>query len=193
MLRDERILEVSKELAVRMHSEMVTLQTMDSIFYELQRQGRISFYLTTSGEEAVNIASAAALSSHDVILPQYREPGVLLWRGFTLQQFAHQCFGNTNDLGKARQMPIHYGSNKHNYFTVSSPIATQLPQAVGAAYSLKMDGKSACAVTFCGDGSTSEGDFHAALNFAVVMEAPVVFICRNNGWAISTPVEEQFR
>ncbi|KAL5060900.1 hypothetical protein RYX36_032504 [Vicia faba] len=84
---------------------------------------------------------------------------------------------------------------------------TQLPQAVGAAYSLKMDGKSACAVTFCGDGSTSEvsndeyeptislknGDFHAALNFAAVMEAPVVFICRNNGWAISTPVEEQFR
>ncbi|KAL5053231.1 hypothetical protein RYX36_004264 [Vicia faba] len=185
--------QVSKELAVRMHSEMVTLQTMDSIFYELQRQGRISFYLTTSGEEAVNIASAAALSSHDVILPQYREPGVLLWRGFTLQQFAHQCFGNTNDLGKGRQMPIHYGSNKHNYFTVSSPIATQLPQAVGAAYSLKMDGKSACAVTFCGDGSTSEGDFHAALNFAAVMEAPVVFICRNNGWAISTPVEEQFR
>ncbi|XP_058759310.1 2-oxoisovalerate dehydrogenase subunit alpha 1, mitochondrial-like [Vicia villosa] len=185
--------QVSKELAVRMHSEMVTLQTMDSIFYELQRQGRISFYLTTSGEEAVNIASAAALSSHDVILPQYREPGVLLWRGFTLQQFAHQCYGNTNDFGKGRQMPIHYGSNKHNYFTVSSPIATQLPQAVGAAYSLKMDGKSACAVTFCGDGSTSEGDFHAAMNFAAVMEAPVVFICRNNGWAISTPVEEQFR
>ncbi|MCI11005.1 2-oxoisovalerate dehydrogenase subunit alpha mitochondrial-like-like, partial [Trifolium medium] len=86
----------------------------------------------------------------------YREPGVLLWRGFTLQQIAHQCFGNTNDLGKGRQMPIHYGSNKHNYFTVSSPIATQLPQAVGAAYSLKMDGKNACAVTFCGDGATSE-------------------------------------
>lgn len=185
--------QVSKEMAVRMYSEMVTLQTMDSIFYEVQRQGRISFYLTSMGEEAVNIASAAALSSDDIILPQYREPGVLLWRGFTLQQFAHQCFGNTNDFGKGRQMPIHYGSNKHNYFTVSSPIATQLPQAVGAAYSLKMDGKSACAVTFCGDGGTSEGDFHAGMNFAAVMEAPVIFICRNNGWAISTPVEEQFR
>ncbi|CAJ2667632.1 unnamed protein product [Trifolium pratense] len=185
--------QVSKELAVRMYSEMVTLQTMDSIFYEVQRQGRISFYLTSMGEEAVNIASAAALSSDDIILPQYREPGVLLWRGFTLQQIAHQCFGNTNDLGKGRQMPIHYGSNKHNYFTVSSPIATQLPQAVGAAYSLKMDGKNACAVTFCGDGATSEGDFHAGMNFAAVMEAPVIFIIRNNGWAISTPVEDQFR
>ncbi|WJX40288.1 3-methyl-2-oxobutanoate dehydrogenase (2-methylpropanoyl-transferring) [Trifolium repens] len=185
--------QVSKEMAVRMYSEMVTLQTMDSIFYEVQRQGRISFYLTSMGEEAVNIASAAALSSDDIILPQYREPGVLLWRGFTLQQFAHQCFGNKNDFGKGRQMPIHYGSNKHNYFTVSSPIATQLPQAVGAAYSLKMDGKSACAVTFCGDGATSEGDFHAGMNFAAVMEAPVIFIIRNNGWAISTPVEDQFR
>ncbi|KAK7282662.1 hypothetical protein RIF29_11616 [Crotalaria pallida] len=185
--------QVSKEMAVKMYSTMITLQTMDNIFYEVQRQGRISFYLTSAGEEAVNIASAAALSSDDIILPQYREPGVLMWRGFTPQQFADQLFGNTNDFGKGRQMPIHYGSKKHNYLTVSSPIATQLPQAVGAAYSLKMEGKSACAVTYCGDGSTSEGDFHAALNFAAVMEAPVVFICRNNGWAISTPVEQQFR
>ncbi|XP_020210129.1 2-oxoisovalerate dehydrogenase subunit alpha 2, mitochondrial [Cajanus cajan] len=193
LLQYSNYVQISKEIAVKMYSDMVTLQTMDSVLYEVQRQGRISFYLTSMGEEVVNIASAAALSPDDVILPQYREPGVLLWRGFTLQQFVHQCFGNTHDFGKGRQMPIHYGSNKLNYFTVSSPIATQLPQAVGAAYSLKMDGKSACAVTYCGDGSTSEGDFHAAMNFAAVMDAPVVFICRNNGWAISTPVEEQFR
>ncbi|BAT78736.1 hypothetical protein LR48_Vigan04g167900 [Vigna angularis] len=193
LVKYSNYVQVSKEMGVKMYSHMVTLQTMDSIFYEVQRQGRISFYVTQMGEEAVNIASAAALAPDDIVLPQYREPGVLLWRGFTLQQFVHQCFGNTYDLGKGRQMPIHYGSTKHNYFTVSSPIATQLPQAVGAAYSLKMDGKSACAVTFCGDGGTSEGDFHAAMNFAAVMDAPVVFICRNNGWAISTPVQEQFR
>ncbi|KAL5074556.1 hypothetical protein RYX36_013540 [Vicia faba] len=78
---------------------------------------------TPAGFALFKVLNKAALSSHDVILPQYREPGVLLWRGFTLQQFAHQCFGNTNDLGKGRQMPIHYDSNKHNYFTVSSPIA----------------------------------------------------------------------
>ncbi|XP_043693862.1 2-oxoisovalerate dehydrogenase subunit alpha 2, mitochondrial-like [Telopea speciosissima] len=185
--------EVSQELAMRMYRNMVTLQTMDTIFYEAQRQGRISFYLTSIGEEAINIASAAAFTIDDIVLPQYREPGVLLWRGFTLQEFTNQCFGNKADYGKGRQMPIHYGSNKHNYFTVSSPIATQLPQAVGAAYSLKMDGKDACVVTYFGDGGTSEGDFHAALNFAAVLEAPVVFICRNNGWAISTPTSEQFR
>ncbi|KXG23145.1 2-oxoisovalerate dehydrogenase subunit alpha 2, mitochondrial-like [Sorghum bicolor] len=188
-----RFQEVSKELAVKMYSEMVTLQIMDTIFYEAQRQGRISFYLTSNGEEAINIASAAALSMDDIVLPQYREPGVLLWRGFTLQEFANQCFGNKLDYGKGRQMPIHYGSNRLNYFTVSSPIATQLPHAVGAAYSLKMDKKDACAITYFGDGGTSEGDFHAALNFAAVMEAPVIFFCRNNGWAISTPTTEQFR
>ncbi|XP_058188892.1 2-oxoisovalerate dehydrogenase subunit alpha 2, mitochondrial-like isoform X1 [Rhododendron vialii] len=193
LIMHSSFVQVNKEDAVKMYSTMVTLQTMDTIFYEAQRQGRISFYLTSIGEEAINISSAAALTPEDVILAQYREPGVLLWRGFTLQEFANQCLGNKSDYGKGRQMPIHYGSNKHNYFTVSSPIATQLPQAVGAAYSLKMDGKDACVVTYFGDGGSSEGDFHAALNFAAVMEAPVIFICRNNGWAISTPVSEQFR
>ncbi|CAN0928521.1 2-oxoisovalerate dehydrogenase subunit alpha 1, mitochondrial [Linum grandiflorum] len=185
--------EVSQGVAVKMYREMVKLQVMDTIFYEAQRQGRISFYLTSSGEEAISVASAAALTSDDVILPQYREPGVLLWRGFTLQEFANQCFGNKHDYGKGRQMPIHYGSNKLNYFTISSPIATQIPQAAGVAYALKMDKKDACVATFFGDGSTSEGDFHAGLNFAAVMDSPVIFVCRNNGWAISTKVSEQFR
>lgn len=185
--------EVSKDMATRMYANMITLQTMDTVLYEAQRQGRISFYLTSHGEEAINIASAAALSQEDIVFAQYREPGVLLWRGFTLQEVANQCFGNKMDYGKGRQMPIHYGSNKHNYFTISSPIATQLPHAAGAAYSLKMDKKDACVVAFMGDGGTSEGDFHAALNFAAVMEVPVVFVCRNNGWAISTPITDQFR
>ncbi|XP_048439292.1 2-oxoisovalerate dehydrogenase subunit alpha 2, mitochondrial isoform X1 [Pyrus x bretschneideri] len=185
--------EVNKEVAVKMYTNMVTLQTMDTIFYEAQRQGRISFYLTTVGEEATNIASAAALTIDDIVFPQYREAGVLLWRGFTLQEFANQCFSNKADYGKGRQMPIHYGSNKLNYVTIASTVATQLPQAVGAAYSLKMDRKDACVVAYVGDGGTSEGDFHAALNFAAVKEAPVIFFCRNNGWAISTPTSDQFR
>lgn len=185
--------EITKEIAVKMYSDMVTLQIMDTIFYEAQRQGRISFYMTTIGEEAINIASAAALTNEDIVFPQYREPGVLLWRGFTLHEFAGQNFSTKSDYGKGRQMPIHYGCSRLNYFTVSSPIATQLPHAVGAAYSLKMDKKNACAITYFGDGGTSEGDFHAALNFAAVMEAPVIFFCRNNGWAISTPITDQFR
>ncbi|KAL1533548.1 3-methyl-2-oxobutanoate dehydrogenase (2-methylpropanoyl-transferring) [Salvia divinorum] len=182
-----------RETAARMYESMLSLQIMDTIFYEAQRQGRLSFYLTSTGEEAINIATAAALSPDDIILPQYREPGILLWRGFSMEEFASQCFGTKDGRGKGRQMPVHYGSNSHNFFTVSSPIATQLPQAAGVAYSLKMDGKEACAVAFTGDGGTSEGDFHAGMNFAAVMEAPVLFICRNNGWAISTPISQQFR
>lgn len=185
--------QVSEELGVKMYENMVTLQVMDTIFYEAQRQGRISFYLTTIGEEAINIASAAALSMDDLIFPQYREPGVLLWRGFTLQEFANQCFSNKADYGKGRQMPIHYGSNKLNYITVASTVGTQLLHAVGAAYSLKMDNKDACTITYFGDGGTSTGDFHAALNFAAVLEVPVIFFCRNNGWAISTPISDQLR
>ncbi|XP_042067378.1 2-oxoisovalerate dehydrogenase subunit alpha 1, mitochondrial-like [Salvia splendens] len=188
-----RFEQLDEETAVKMYKSMVSLQIMDTIFYEAQRQGRLSFYLTSMGEEAINIATAAALSPDDIILPQYREPGILLWRGFSIEEFANQCFGTKDGHGKGRQMPIHYGSKDLNFITVSSPIATQLPQAAGVAYSLKMDGKEACAVAFTGDGGTSEGDFHAAMNFAAVMEAPVLFICRNNGWAISTPVSEQFR
>ncbi|XP_027180188.1 2-oxoisovalerate dehydrogenase subunit alpha 2, mitochondrial-like [Coffea eugenioides] len=192
-LTSSNFVQISDELAVRMYTYMAMLQTMDTIFYEAQRQGRISFYVTAIGEEAINIASAAALQLDDPVFPQYRESGVLLWRGFTLQEFANQCFGNKNDNCKGRQMPAHYGSVKHNYFTVASTVATQVPHAVGAAYSLKMDRINACSITYFGDGGTSTGDFHAALNFAAVMEAPVIFFCRNNGWAISTPVEDQFR
>ncbi|XP_076886679.1 2-oxoisovalerate dehydrogenase subunit alpha 2, mitochondrial-like [Bidens hawaiensis] len=193
LIVDNDSFKMSKELAVRMYTDMVTLQVMDTIFYEAQRQGRISFYLTTIGEEAINIASAAALKNIDFVFPQYREPGVLLWRGFTLQEFANQLFGNKYDQGKGRQMPIHYGSKKLNYITVSSTVATQIPQAVGAAYSMKMEKKDSCAITYFGDGGSSTGDFHAGLNFAAVMEAPVIFFCRNNGWAISTPISDQLR
>ncbi|WCJ43457.1 2-oxoisovalerate dehydrogenase subunit alpha 2 mitochondrial [Euphorbia peplus] len=193
LIQDTDFDQVNDEVAVKMYRQMLTLQIMDTFFFEAQRQGRISFYITSIGEEAINIASAAAISPNDVVLAQYREPGVLLWRGFTVQEFASQCFSNKDDNGKGRQMPVHYGSNKLNYFTISSPLATQLPQAVGVAYSLKMDKKDACVVAYTGEGATSEGDFHAALNFAAVMEVPIVFICRNNGWAISTCTSEQFR
>ncbi|KAJ4700838.1 2-oxoisovalerate dehydrogenase subunit alpha 2, mitochondrial [Melia azedarach] len=193
LINGSHFAQLSKEVAVKMYGDMVTLQIMDFVLYEAQRQGRFSFYMTTIGEEAINIGSAAALKEDDLILPQYREPGVLLWRGYTLQQFTNQLFANKDDDGKGRQMPVHYGSKKHNYVTISSPIATQLPQAAGMAYSLKMDKKDACVVAYIGDGGTSEGDFHAGLNFAAVTEAPVVFICRNNGWAISTNISEQFR
>ncbi|KAK2582644.1 hypothetical protein KPH14_004923 [Odynerus spinipes] len=177
----------------KIYCDMVTLSIMDKIMYESQRQGRISFYMTNSGEEAVQIGSASALTLEDTIYAQYREAGVLLWRGFHISKFMNQCYGNAEDEGKGRQMPVHYGSKDLNFVTISSPLTTQLPQAVGAAYAYKREKRKACVICYFGEGAASEGDAHAALNFAATLACPVIFLCRNNGYAISTPAHEQFK
>ncbi|KAA6429116.1 MAG: 2-oxoisovalerate dehydrogenase alpha mitochondrial expressed [Trebouxia sp. A1-2] len=185
--------QIDNALATKMYRTMAALQIVDTVFYEAQRQGRFSFFMTSAGEEATAVGSAAALTLEDTGFTQYREHGVMMWRGYTIQQMAHQCYGNILGHGKGRQMPIHYGSKELNFHTISSPLATQLPHAVGAAYALKLEGKQACAAVYFGEGAASEGDFHAAVNFASTLSAPVLFICRNNGWAISTPSTEQYR
>lgn len=177
---------------LRAYTQMLRLREMDKILQNAQRQGRISFYMTCRGEEAIHIGAASALQLSDTVLAQYREAGVLMWRGFTLNQFTDQCFSNEKDLGKGRQMPVHYGSRALNYQTISSPLGTQIPQAVGAAYRLKIAGKDAVAACFFGDGCASTTDFHSGLNFAATLHAPVIFFCRNNGYAISTPVSDQY-
>ncbi len=111
-----------------MYKSMTLLNTMDRILYESQRQGRISFYMTNYGEEGTHIGSAAALTPEDLVYGQYREAGILMWRGFPLDQFMNQCYGNELDLGKGRQMPVHYGTKDLNFSTISSPLGTQLPQ-----------------------------------------------------------------
>ena len=123
-----------------MYEHMIKLSVMDKIMYDIQRQGRISFYMTCSGEEATHTGSVVALKDQDTIFAQYREQGVLMWRGFTMEMMMHQCFSNAKDLGKGRQMPVHYGSRAHNFQTISSPLATQIPQASGAAYAQKLLG-----------------------------------------------------
>ncbi|XP_014488599.1 PREDICTED: 2-oxoisovalerate dehydrogenase subunit alpha, mitochondrial [Dinoponera quadriceps] len=178
---------------LKMYRDMTAISVMDKILYESQRQGRISFYMTNTGEEAVQIGSANALTLDDMIYAQYREAGVLLQRGYPLLKFMNQCYGNCEDDGKGRQMPVHYGSKELNFVTISSPLTTQLPQAAGAAYAFKLDKKKACVVCYFGDGATSEGDAHAAFNFAATLSCPIIFFCRNNAYAISTPVEEQLK
>ncbi|EAT39862.1 AAEL008366-PA [Aedes aegypti] len=185
---------LSRETVQKMFRDMVLLNTMDKILYESQRQGRISFYMTNFGEEASHIGSAAALSPDDWVYGQYREAGVLVWRGFTISDFINQCYGNREDEGKGRQMPVHYGSKKLNFVTISSPLGTQIPQAVGAAYAFKRQpNNDRCVITYFGEGAASEGDAHAAFNFAATLDCPVILFCRNNGFAISTPSKEQYR
>jgi 2-oxoisovalerate dehydrogenase E1 component alpha subunit len=139
------------------------------------------------------VASAAALESQDMIMSQYREQGALAYRGFTSKEFMDQMFSNQNELNKGRQMPIHYGSKTLNFMTISSPLGTQIPQASGYAYGQKMAGLEAVTICYFGEGAASEGDFHAGLNMAAVLNCPAIFFCRNNGYAISTPSEEQFK
>lgn len=184
--------KLSKETALRIYDTMLFIRVLDERMVAAQRQGRLSFYMTCIGEEAAVIGSAAAFEDHDMIMGQYREQGALRYRGFSTEQFMHQMLSNSKDLGKGRQMPIHYGSRALNYMTISSPLATQIPQAAGYAYGQKLDGKKACTLVYFGEGAASEGDFHAGMNMASVLKCPTVFFCRNNGYAISTPSEEQY-
>jgi 2-oxoisovalerate dehydrogenase E1 component alpha subunit len=172
---------------------------MDLLMFEAQRQGRLSFYMVSAGEEGIAIGSASALNPADVIFCQYRETGVYLQRGFTLSSFMNQLFANAKDNGLGRNMPVHYGSREFNIHTISSTLATQIPHAAGAAYALKMQNiqnpgtEPRVAVCYFGEGAASEGDFHAALNIAATRQVPCIFICRNNGYAISTPTSDQYR
>jgi 2-oxoisovalerate dehydrogenase E1 component alpha subunit len=183
--------DIDKELALKMFETMQFIRVLDERMIAAQRQGRISFYLSSLGEEAASIGSAAALKFEDMIMGQYREQGSLAFRGFTVQQFMNQLFSNAEDLGKGRQMPVHYGCADLNFMTISSPLGTQIPQAAGYAYGQKQDGSKTCTLCYFGEGAASEGDFHAALNMAAVLKVPAIFFCRNNGYAISTPVSEQ--
>nr|NP_001299763.1 2-oxoisovalerate dehydrogenase subunit alpha, mitochondrial [Papilio xuthus]BAG30755.1 similar to CG8199 [Papilio xuthus] len=185
---------IDKESLINMYRNMIQLNQMDKILYESQRQGRISFYMTNYGEEGIHMGSAAALSPRDLVFAQYREVGVLLHRAITVSELVNQCYGDCEDPGKGRQMPVHYGSKQHNIVTISSPLATQLPQAVGAAYALKrMPNNDRCVICYFGEGAASEGDAHAAFNFAATLDCPIILMCRNNGYAISTPSSEQYR
>lgn len=185
-------LELSQEMATKILKSMEYTRLLDDRMISSQRQGRISFYLGCRGEEASTVASAAALSDKDMIMSQYREQGTLVFRGYSTEQFMNQMFSNHLDPNKGRQMPVHYGDKALNFMTISSPLGTQIPQASGYAYGQKMAGEPALTICYFGEGAASEGDFHAGLNMAAVLGCPVIFFCRNNGYAISTPSNEQF-
>jgi len=175
-----------------MHRTMVRVSVVDQILSSLQRQGRISFYMTGTGEEAAQVGTAFGLGPQDVMWPQYRELGALMQRGFTVGQVVDQCLGRGADPGKGRQMPVHYTDAALNIQSITSPLGTQIPQAAGAGYGFRVGGEPRCGVAYFGDGAASEGDFAVALNFAATLRAQTIFICRNNGWAISTPAKEQY-
>jgi pyruvate dehydrogenase E1 component alpha subunit len=176
---------------LRMHQWMVTLRLWDERCLKLQRSGRISFCVTTRGEEATQLGTVAALRSTDWVFPAYRQPGIPLWRGATLEQLAHQLFGTEQDISQGRQMPCHYSFHELYYASVSSVIGTQIVHAAGGAMAAQIKGTDDIAVTYFGDGATSSNDFHSALTFAGARKAPALFFCVNNQYAISLHASEQ--
>jgi len=183
--------DLSREQLLEIYRLMVTLRTFDTRSLNLNRQGRIHFFAPSTGQEGAIVGSAFALAPDDWAFPTYREGGVCLTRGMSLRSLYDQIFGNATDLTKGRQMPNHWASRKHRIASISSPIATQIPQATGCAYAQKIKKEHAATIAYFGDGATSEGDFHAGMNFAGVWKVPCVFFCQNNQWAITVPLEKQ--
>ncbi len=178
--------KLDPETLRRMLRVMALTRAFDDRMYRGQRQGKTSFYMKCTGEEATSVASSFALASDDMVFPSYRQQGILIARGYPLVEMINQIYSNRADKLKGRQLPIMYSSREHSFFTISGNLATQYPQAVGWAMASAIKGDSRIATSWIGEGSSAEGDFHAAMTFAAVFNAPVILNVVNNQWAISS-------
>jgi pyruvate dehydrogenase E1 component alpha subunit/2-oxoisovalerate dehydrogenase E1 component alpha subunit len=183
--------QLSPEDLRALYRHMFKMRLLDTRMLSLQRQGRVGFYGTATGEEAAVTGSAFALRPDDWVFPALRQMGVSLWRGTTVTELVCQLIGNSGDVLIGRQMPCHFSDRKVNTVAWSSVIGTQLVHAMGAAWAMKLKKDDVVSIGYLGDGASSIGDFHAAANFAGVMKLPVVFFCQNNQWAISVPLSKQ--
>jgi 2-oxoisovalerate dehydrogenase E1 component alpha subunit len=170
----------------KMLKDMQTVRVFDDRMYRAQRQGKTSFYMKCTGEEAIAVAAATAMDPEDMHFPTYRQQGLLVARGYPLVTMMCQIYSNKGDPVKGRQLPIMYSDKKHGFFSISGNLGTQYPQAVGWAMASAIKGDSRIAMGWIGDGATAEGDFHSALTFAAVYQAPVILAVVNNQWAISS-------
>ncbi|MFN4095361.1 MAG: 3-methyl-2-oxobutanoate dehydrogenase (2-methylpropanoyl-transferring) subunit alpha [Sphingomonas sp.] len=166
--------------------DMALVRAFDERMFRAQRQGKTSFYMKCTGEEAVAIAATHALSRDDMCFPSYRQQGILIARNYSLVQMMNQIYSNSGDVLQGKQLPIMYSSRDDGFFSISGNLTTQYPQAVGWAMASAAKGDTRIAATWCGEGSTAEGDFHSAMTFATVYKAPVIFNVVNNQWAISS-------
>jgi pyruvate dehydrogenase E1 component alpha subunit len=183
-LDEELVPDLSDERLLEMHRAMLLARRLDERMLRLQRQGSIGTFAPVSGQEASQVGAAAAIGEEDWLVPAFRETAAHLWRGGSMSRLLVFNAGFNEGAAvpeSARDLPI------------AVPVASQLPHAVGLAYASAYREEGSVVLTFFGDGATSEGDFHEAMNFAAVLELPVVFVCQNNGWAISVPRERQTR
>lgn len=188
--KNDPLLESSVLLS--MYEHMLRVRILDERMMKRQRQGKIGFFGAITGQEATPIAAGFCLKPQDWVFPALRENAIMLVRGFPLEKWLAQVYGNELDVLKGRQMPSHMSGREVNQVAWSSCLGPQLPQAVGAAWASKIKGhKDIATLGFIGDGATSEPDFHCAMNFAGVYKPPCVMVCQNNHWAISVPSHKQ--
>ncbi|MBX3273223.1 MAG: 3-methyl-2-oxobutanoate dehydrogenase [Sandaracinaceae bacterium] len=179
------------ETLLAMYRELSKIRRIDVRMLGKQRQGKVGFFGTITGQEATPIATAFATRPSDWVFPALRESAIMIARGFPLSTWLAQAYGNSADLLKGRQMPSHMSGRSVQYVSWSSCIGPQIPQAVGAAYAAKLRGDDTVCVGFMGDGATSQPDFHHAMTFAARWKVPAVLVCQNNHWSISVPTEKQ--
>lgn len=165
---------------------MMLTRAFDDRMLRVQRQGKTSFYVKCTGEEAVAVAQAYALEPGDMLFPSYRQQGLLIAREWSIVDMMNQVYNNTQDRLKGRQLPIMYSVKDAGFFSISGNLGTQFPQAVGWAMASAYKGDTRIAAAWVGDGTTAEADFHHALTFAAVYQAPVILNVVNNQWAISS-------
>jgi 2-oxoisovalerate dehydrogenase E1 component subunit alpha len=166
---------------------MMLVRSFDARLLRAHRQGKISFYIQSLGEEAIACAQQRALRRGDMHFPTYRQQGLLISSGYPIVEMMNQVLSNEHDPLKGRQLPVLYSSKAHGFFSISGNLATQYIQAVGWAMASAMRGGTEIASAWIGEGSTAESDFHAALLYASTYQAPVILNIVNNHWAISTP------
>ena len=174
--------EIAPEEIKRLYRAMLLGRRFDERMLRLQRQGRIGTFAPIKGQEAAQIGSVAILGRADWMVPSFRETAAMLWRGWTMEKVLLFFAGY---LEGGQPAP-----DQHD-LPICIPVATQLPHAVGLAYAAQYRGDDAVVMAYCGDGATSEGDFHEAMNFAGVWHLPMVFVVQNNQWAISIPLKKQ--
>jgi len=172
---------------------MLLARKIDERMWLLNRAGKIPFVISCQGQEAAQVGAAFALDrKKDYALPYYRDMGVVLAFGMTAKELMLSGFAKAGDPNSGgRQMPGHFGQKKNRIVTGSSPVTTQVPHAVGIALAGKMEKKDLVTFVTFGEGSSNQGDFHEGANFAGVHKLPVIFMCENNKYAISIPVEKQ--
>jgi 2-oxoisovalerate dehydrogenase E1 component alpha subunit len=165
---------------------MVLTRTFDDRLFRAHRQGKTSFFLKSTGEEAIACACALAMGREDMCFPTYRMAGWLIARDYPLTDMVNQVFSNAKDPLGGRQLPILYSARDYGFYSLSGNVGPRFGHAVGWAMASAYKGDSRIAIGFIGEGSTAEGDFHEALTFAAVFRVPVILAVTNNQWAISS-------